>query len=74
MAVIDSGDSTYALTGVDQFVYFLSHFNMSSKDAIEEMRSNDQDLDWFDAFTKEQQEYVLSKRFQQDWDQVKEQR
>jgi len=73
MAVIDSGDNTYALTGVDQFVYFLSHFNMSSKDAIEEMRNNDQDLDWFDAFTKEQQEYVLSKRFQQDWDQVKEQ-
>ena len=73
MAVIDSGDNTYALTGVDQFVYFLSHFNMSSKDAIKEMRSNDQDLDWFDAFTKEQQEYVLSKRFQQDWDQVKEQ-
>jgi len=72
MAVIDSGDNTYALTGVDQFVYFLSHFNMSSKDAIKEMRSNDQDLDWFDAFTKEQQEYVLSKRFQQDWDQVKE--
>jgi hypothetical protein len=73
MAVIDSGDNCVALTGVDQFVYFLSHFNMSSKDAIEEMRSNDQDLDWFDAFTKEQQEYVLSKRFQQDWDQVKEQ-
>ena len=72
MAVIESGDNTYALTGVDQFVYFLSHFNMSSKDAIKEMRSNDQDLDWFDAFTKEQQEYVLSKRFQQDWDQVKE--
>lgn len=72
MAIIDTGDNTVALTGVDMFVYFMSHFNMSSEDAINEMRANDQDLAWFDSFTKKQQEYVLSKRFQQDWDSLKE--
>jgi len=53
-------------------VYFMSHFNMSSVDAINEMRANDQDLAWFDSYNQKQQEYVLSKRFQQDWDSLKE--
>jgi len=72
MAIVPAGKKTVALTGVDMFVYFISHFNMSSTDAIEEMRAKDQDLAWFDPFNKEQQEYVLSKRFQQDWDNIKE--
>ena len=63
MAIIPSGSNTVALTGADMFCYFISHFNMSSKDAITEMRAKNQDLTWFDSMTEKQKDYVMSKRF-----------
>ena len=63
MAIIPSGNNTVALTGADMFCYFISHFNMSSKDAITEMRAKNQDLTWFDSMTEKQKDYVMSKRF-----------
>ena len=63
MAITPSGSNTVALTGADMFCYFISHFNMSSKDAITEMRAKNQDLTWFDSMTEKQKDYVMSKRF-----------
>ena len=39
MAITPSGNNTVALTGIDMFNYFITHFNMSSEDAINEMRA-----------------------------------
>ena len=63
MSITPSGSNTVALTGADMFCYFISHFNMTSKDAITEMRAKNQDLTWFDSMTEKQKDYVMSKRF-----------
>jgi len=72
MAIIPSGKNTVALTGADMFCYFISHFNMSSKDAITEMRANNQDLTWFDSMNEKQKDYVMSKRFLEEYNKLSE--
>ncbi len=72
MSIIDKGNNTVALTGIDMFNYFITHFNMSSKDAINEMRAKNQDLTWFDAFNDEQKDFVMSKKFAEKWAEIKE--
>ena len=72
MAIIQTGDNTVSLTGIDMFNYFITHFNMSSKDAINEMRAKNQDLTWFDAFSDVQKDFVMSKMFAEKWAEIKE--
>ena len=72
MAITHSGNNTVALTGIDMFNYFITHFNMSSEDAINEMRAKNQDLTWFDAFSDEQKDFVMSKMFAEKWAEIKE--
>ena len=72
MAITPSGDNTVALTGADMFCYFISHFNMTSKDAITEMRAKNQDLTWFDSMTEKQKDYVMSKRFVVEYNNLSE--
>ena len=72
MAITPSGNNTVALTGIDMFNYFITHFNMSSEDAINEMRAKNQDLTWFDAFSDEQKDFVMSKMFAEKWAEIKE--
>jgi hypothetical protein len=72
MAITPSGNNTVALTGIDMFNYFITHFNMSSEDAINEMRAKNQDLSWFDAFSDEQKDFVMSKMFAEKWAEIKE--
>lgn len=72
MAIIASGNNTVALTGIDMFNYFITHFNMSSEDAINEMRAKNQDLTWFDAFSDVQKDFVMSKMFAEKWAEIKE--
>jgi len=72
MAIIPSGDNTVSLTGIDLFNYLITHFNMSSKDAIEEMRAKNQDLTWFDAFNNKQKDFVMSKMFAGKWAEIQE--
>ena len=72
MAIIQTDDNTVSLTGIDMFNYFITHFNMSSKDAINEMRAKNQDLTWFDAFSDIQKDFVMSKMFAEKWAEIKE--
>jgi len=72
MAIIQTDDNTVSLTGIDMFNYFITHFNMSSKDAINEMRAKNQDLTWFDAFSDVQKDFVMSKMFAEKWAEIKE--
>ena len=72
MSIIDKGDNTVELTGIDMFNYFITHFNMSSKDAINEMRAKNQDLTWFDAYSDTQKDFVMSKMFAEKWAEIKE--
>jgi hypothetical protein len=72
MAITPAGDNTVALTGIDMFNYFITHFNMSSEDAINEMRAKNQDLKWFDSFSDAQKDFVMSKMFAEKWAEIKE--
>ena len=72
MSITPSGSNTVALTGADMFCYFISHFNMTSKDAITEMRAKNQDLTWFDSMTEKQKDYVMSKRFVVEYNNLSE--
>ena len=74
MATIPSDDNTVSLEGIDLFSYLTTHFNMSSKSAIEEMRANNQDLTWLDAFNNKQKDFVMSKMFAEKWAQIQEER
>lgn len=72
MATIPNDNNTESLAGIDLFSYLTTHFNMSSKSAIEEMRANNQDLAWFDAFNNKQKDFVMSKMFAEKWAQIQE--
>ena len=74
MATIPNNDNTVSLEGIDLFSYLTTHFNMSSKSAIEEMRANNQDLTWLDAFNNKQKDFVMSKMFAEKWAQIQEER
>ena len=72
MAIIQEDKNTVSLTGADMFCYFISHFNMTNKDAIKEMRAKNQDLTWFDSMTEKQKDYVMSKQFLVEYNNLSE--
>ena len=72
MAITPSGNNTVTLTGIDLFNYLITHFNMSSVDAVNEMRAKNQDLTWFDSFSDVQKDFVMSKMFAEKWAEIKE--
>jgi len=42
-----STDRTVAVKGADMFMYFVSHFKMTTSEALKSMEDNGQDMAWF---------------------------
>ena len=63
MAINNEGDNCVSLSGADMFCYFITHFDMSGKEAIKDMKDNNQDLTWFNNYSSDKQNFLLSDEF-----------
>ena len=67
MAINNEGDNCVSLSGVDMFCYFISHFDMSGKEALKDMKDNNQDLTWFNNYSSDKQNFILSDEFKTEY-------
>ena len=63
MAINHEGDNCVSLSGASMFCYFISHFDMSGKEALKDMKDNNQDLTWFNNYSSDKQDFILSDEF-----------
>ena len=60
MAINNEGDNCVSLSGADMFCYFITHFDMSGKEALKDMKDNNQDLTWFNNYSSDNIKFFLS--------------
>ena len=67
MAINNEGDNCVSLSGADMFCYFITHFDMSGKEALKDMKDNNQDLTWFTNYSPDKQDFILSDEFKTEY-------
>ena len=67
MAINNEGDNCVSLSGADMFCYFITHFDMSGKEALKDMKDNNQDLTWFNNYSSDKQNFILSDEFKTEY-------